>query len=141
MVSYVPLNWFPHHTHTHTLCVCVRVHPPPGNNPRRVGSVVHDAARRAVRLTSITMAVLTAGALTIQPIQPELHVAFGEDATFTVSVGGTLWLESAPVRVFANGAWQQLTRTGVERYKGVDALGSYSCVNVSWSWCSYRRRC
>ena len=63
-----------------------------------------------------------------------LDISFSNDATFTVSVGGTRWLESAPIRLFADGAWQQLQRTSVSNSSGTDALGSYSCVNVSWSW-------
>ena len=63
-----------------------------------------------------------------------LTVEFTDNATFTVSVGGTVWLESAPIRAFADGAWQQLTKTGVKHSKGVDILGAYSCINVSWSW-------
>ena len=63
-----------------------------------------------------------------------LDVAFINDATFTVSVGGTTWLESAPIRLFADGAWQRLERTAVRNSTGEDVLGSYTCVNVSWSW-------
>ena len=53
---------------------------------------------------------------------------------FAVSIGGTAWLESAPIRLFADGAWQQLERTAVKNSTGKDELGRYSCVNVSWSW-------
>ena len=61
-------------------------------------------------------------------------VDFTESATFSVSVGGSLWLQSAPIRLFADGVWQTLTRAGVTRYKGADRLGTYACVNVSWTW-------
>ena len=63
-----------------------------------------------------------------------LKIAMSDDASFQVSIGGTRWLESAPIRLFADHAWQNLSRTGVERYKGHDVLGAFSCLNVSWSW-------
>ena len=62
-----------------------------------------------------------------------LDIAFSDtDASFRVSVGGTRWLESAPLRMFADGAWQKLTRSGATHSTGSDDLGSFACVNVSW---------
>ena len=86
----------------------------------------------AAMLASVLL-VAAAATATADP-NPELQISFTDDAKFSVTVGGTLWLESAPIRAFVNGAWQQLERTGVQRSKGSDELGSYSCVNVSWSW-------
>ena len=63
-----------------------------------------------------------------------LNVSFAEDASFTVSIDGVVWLESAPIRAFAADAWQTLHRTGVAHLDGTDELGAYSCVNVSWCW-------
>ena len=65
---------------------------------------------------------------------PRLNIAFANDASFNVSIGGVTWLRSDPTRFFANGAWQPLKRTGVQHSAGSDSLGTYSCVNVSWSW-------
>jgi hypothetical protein len=49
-------------------------------------------------------------------------------------VGGTRWLGSAPIRLFAGGAWQSLARTGLAKHTaGSDTLGAFRCVNVSWA--------
>lgn len=63
-----------------------------------------------------------------------LDVDFGDNATFSVSLGGIRWLESAPLRAFAGGAWQNLAWQNVARSAGSDALGEFECVNVTWSW-------
>lgn len=76
--------------------------------------------------------------MTVTARTPALHISFSDDARFIVSVGGSTWLKSAPIRLFADGDWQQLERVGVRNSTGADVLGSYSCVNVSWSW-SQRR--
>jgi hypothetical protein len=64
---------------------------------------------------------------------PLLGISFADDASFNVSLAGTGWLESAPIRAFHSGAWQNLTRTGVVHSAGADVLGEFSCANVSWS--------
>ena len=76
--------------------------------------------------------VLSVAAAATMP--PALDVSFGDDAAFSVSLAGRRWLESGPLRAFAAGTWQNLTRTGAARSSGADALGSFDCVNVSWSW-------
>ena len=63
-----------------------------------------------------------------------LEVSFTDAAAFTVSVNGTLWLSSAPINLFADGAWQNLTWHGVTHSKGHDSFGSFSSINVTWSW-------
>ena len=63
-----------------------------------------------------------------------LDVQYTSNATFTVSIGGKLWLESAPISFFAEGSRQRLERIGGQKYSGSDRIGTYSCVNVTWSW-------
>ena len=65
----------------------------------------------------------------------QLDVAFNvTDASFEVSVAGSRWLRSAPLRAFAGGAWGALARTGAPRTtNGTDALGEFRCTNVSWT--------
>jgi hypothetical protein len=63
----------------------------------------------------------------------ELTVEFSEtDASFKVSVGGSTWVESALLRVFTDGEWQKIAKTGATQSTGSDELGSFSCTNVSW---------
>jgi hypothetical protein len=82
--------------------------------------------------------LLLASALLLSPAvataAPLLDGDFSDSASFTVSVGGEKWLGSAPVRMFAGGAWQSLTKTGPAMHTtGSDTLGAFSCVNVSWA--------
>jgi hypothetical protein len=80
---------------------------------------------------SIQQLVLTSIAAT--PVASNLlDVSFADDASFKVSLGGSHWLSSAPVRVFTAGAWGALTKTGATHSEGSDILGDFSCVNVSW---------
>eukprot|EP01052_Picozoa_sp_SAG31_P027808 SAG31_NODE_2634_length_5342_cov_2.253099_4_plen_525_part_00 len=66
--------------------------------------------------------------------QQLLDVAFDDHASFRISINGRRWLDSAPMRMYANGKWQDLTRSGVAVHsKGRDVLGQFSCVNVSWA--------
>ena len=63
-----------------------------------------------------------------------LDVDFSDNADFSVSLAGTQWLDSAPIRFFAANAWQNLTRASTTRSSGTDALGGFQCINISWSW-------
>lgn len=61
------------------------------------------------------------------PQPPMLDIDFianGSAAgSFDVKIGGTKWLGSGPIRVFAAGAWAtQLMRTGATHYAGSDVL-------------------
>ena len=85
----------------------------------------------ACRLLLASAALLSPAVATGAPL---LDVAFADSAAFTVSVGGTRWLGSAPIRLFAGGAWQSLARTGPAKHTaGSDTLGAFRCVNVSWA--------
>eukprot|EP00937_MAST-01D_sp_MAST-1D-sp2_P001458 g1458.t1 len=54
-------------------------------------------------------------------------------AGFTISISGSRWLKSGPIRAYAGGAWQGLVRTGTSTSsRGTDSLGAFDCVNVSW---------
>eukprot|EP01049_Picozoa_sp_SAG25_P000845 SAG25_NODE_31_length_20541_cov_59.033069_22_plen_392_part_00 len=64
-----------------------------------------------------------------------LDVAFSDEATYSVSVWGSKWLDSAPIRVYTGGTWQNLTRQGSVHSHGSDSLGAFTCINVSW-WVS-----
>eukprot|EP00665_Eupelagonemidae_sp_cell47_P009837 gene9837-7351_t len=75
--------------------------------------------------------LLLAGA-GIAAASTDLRIDFADDASFKLSLGGSTWLESAPIRAFA-GHWRNLNRTGATRSTGTDTLGAYSCVNVSWA--------
>jgi hypothetical protein len=85
-------------------------------------------------MTVAALSVLAACAHAALPNSaPLLDIAFADDATFRVSVGGLHWLESAPIRAFMDGTWQEnLTRSGTTHSSGADTLGTFSCVNVSW---------
>ena len=63
-----------------------------------------------------------------------LDIDFTDGAEFSVSLAGIPWLTSVPIRFFAANSWQHLTRTKTVRSHGTDALGSFECINVSWSW-------
>jgi hypothetical protein len=76
-----------------------------------------------------TLAVLWPLAATSSqsPQPPLLEIDFIADGSaagsFDVKVGGTKWLGSGPIRVFAAGAWaSQLTRAGATHYSGSDVL-------------------
>ena len=84
-------------------------------------------------LLLLLLLLLLAPAAARPDAAPLLDITIDERAVFTVSVGGAVWLESAPVRVFEGGAWQTLNTTGSQHTTGTDALGEFSCVNVSWA--------
>lgn len=61
---------------------------------------------------------------------------------YEISVDGTAWLRSAPVRIFASGQWfsaapssvheQQLQYRSQRSWTGHDALGAFSATSVEW---------
>ena len=59
-----------------------------------------------------------------------LDIVFADDATFKVSIGGSRWLDSASIRTFTGGAWQNLSRTGTSHTTGADLGGTV--YNVIW---------
>ena len=67
------------------------------------------------------------------PTEHLLDIDFAADAAFNISIGGSHWLGSAPIRAYLEGEWQNLIHTGTAHSTGSDVLGEFSCVNVSWA--------
>ena len=64
---------------------------------------------------------------------PLLSIAFDDaSASFNISIAGNHWLSSAPLQAFIGGATQRFVQQRASRSTGVDALGAFSCANVSW---------
>lgn len=74
---------------------------------------------------------------------PDLQVAFGRsgDASqaglhYEVFLDGSLWLSSAPLRVFAEGAWQVVRPDPAApvptNHSGSDAIGRFSATTIAW---------
>ena len=68
-----------------------------------------------------------------------LNITIAKDASFRIFIGEIVWFESAPLRVFANGAWNKLVQTGIVHSHGTDdTFGKFSCVNISWRTSTFR---
>lgn len=70
---------------------------------------------------------------------PELELSFGLDAgrlSYEVAIGGETWLSSAPLRVFAEGSWQDLAPDPVgstpTNHTGSDAIGPFVATTIAW---------
>lgn len=64
--------------------------------------------------------------------RPLLDIDFRDNASFTISVDGSMWLESAPLRLFSE-RWRSLVHGSVTTTDGTDVLGRYRCKNVTWN--------
>ena len=64
---------------------------------------------------------------------PPLTVSVTATAAFTIRVHGSVWLASAPLRVFLGGAWHwPTTPSSTTRHRGSDLIGNFTCTNVTW---------
>ena len=70
----------------------------------------------------------------------QFRVEMEADAGFQVHVADEVWIRSVPFRFFVEGRWHSSTgqnasmkRVSTRRYSGSDALGNFSCVNMTWS--------
>lgn len=61
-----------------------------------------------------------------------LAVDAKDDGSFTVNVGGTQWLKSAPIRLHADNVWSTLKKVSSENSTQTDALGQYDMTSVEW---------
>ena len=66
----------------------------------------------------------------------------GLDGSFSITVGTTVWLKSAPLRAFVEGAWHTTTEGGGGLTRittahttgsGPAPLGRFECTNVTWA--------
>lgn len=70
----------------------------------------------------------------------QLDVEFDSDGAFVVTVHSERWLSQSPLRAFIEGSWHEVNvgpepiiRKGLNGYKGSDDVGTFICLNVSWT--------
>jgi hypothetical protein len=106
------------------LALCVFVGLPIISSSGIVGSRPPPAAWAACDEVTAAVAPPPAGGMV---------TAVGDDASFTVKVGGQTWLRSAPIRAYVEGAWHAPSHSGTTNAGGTDpVLGPFSSTNVSW---------
>lgn len=87
------------------------------------------------------IALLARGFWHTSPVSKcELHFELDSDAGFRLKMADQIWLESAALRFFVEGAWHSsrgqnatVKQVSKRQYVASDRLGHFSCVNVTWS--------